>query len=77
MRTTQERIAALLAEQLGLTREEITPEKTLSDLGADSLDEIEIQMAVEDEFMCEIPDLHAERWKTVGDIHRYVETLRH
>ena len=62
------RIIKLIAEQLGITEPEVTPEKNfVSDLGADSLDTIELAMALEDDFNIEIPDEDLEQVKTVQD----------
>lgn len=61
-------ITQLIAEQLGVEIAAVTPEKNLSaDLGADSLDNVELVMALEDAFDLEIPDLEAEKILTVQD----------
>ena len=57
------KIAGIVAEQLGVTIEQVTPEKAfVADLGADSLDTVELVMALEDEFGLEIEDADAEKW---------------
>ena len=68
-----ETISEIIAEQLGI-EDEITPTTNLMrDLEADSLDAVEIIMAIEDQFDIEIPDEEAEKMQTVSDIVRYVE----
>lgn len=72
--TTAERVQKIIVEQLGLADEAISPEKSLvSDFGADSLDELELVMALEEEFRIEISDEEAETCKTVGDCIRFIE----
>lgn len=68
-----DKIKSIIIEQLGLDEDyEITMETTLmKDLEADSLDAVEIIMAIEDEFDIEIPDEDAESFKNIGDIVRY------
>lgn len=61
-------VKVILATQLGLNEAEITPEKKLDYLGADSLDLVEIVMAAEDEFGVVISDAEAEKISTVGDL---------
>ncbi|MGL5329508.1 MAG: acyl carrier protein [Peptostreptococcaceae bacterium] len=70
-----ERIKEIIAEQLGLDGvDELTLETTLKeDLDADSLDAVEVIMALEDEFGMEIPDTDVENMKTIGDICQYIE----
>lgn len=70
-----EKIKDIIAEQLGLDdSSSITMETSLmKDLEADSLDAVEIIMAIEDEFDIEIPDEDAEKFQNIGDIVRYVE----
>jgi acyl carrier protein len=75
MRTTAERVQVAISEQLGMNREEATPEKKLvADLGCDSLDLIEIVMAMEDEFDIDIYDQGEEvqRIVTVQDVIDYI-----
>ena len=72
--TTPEKVKNIIAEQLGVKPEEVTPEaKFIDDLGADSLDTVELVMALEEEFGIEIPDEEAEKLVTVGDALRYIE----
>lgn len=69
-----EKVAAILAEQLDAETEAITPETNLvDDLGADSLDVVDLVMTLEDEFDMEIPDEDIENVRTVGDIVKYLE----
>ena len=69
-----EKVAAILAKQLDVEEESITPETNLvDDLGADSLDVVDLVMTLEDEFDTEIPDEEIENIKTVGDIVRFIE----
>ena len=70
-----ERIKAIIAEQLGVKPEEVTPQTSfIDDLGADSLDTVELIMALEEEFSVEIPDEDAEKMTTVGDAIKYIES---
>ena len=70
----EDKIKAIIAEQLGVKPEEVTPKASfVDDLGADSLDTVELIMALEEEFSIEIPDEEAEKMKTVGDAIRYIE----
>lgn len=69
-----EEICAIIEERLGVATSEITPEKSLiNDLGADSLDSVELIMSIEQKFDISIPDDAAENIKTVGDIIEYVK----
>ena len=68
------RVKSIIADQLGITEEEIKPEsKFIEDLGADSLDIVELIMAMEEEFQTEIPDEEAEKIRTVGDATEHVK----
>ncbi|MDO8729769.1 MAG: acyl carrier protein [Candidatus Omnitrophota bacterium] len=68
-----EKVKNIIAEQLGVKPEEVTPEaKFIDDLGADSLDTVELVMALEEEFGIEIPDEEAEKLVTVGDAVKYI-----
>ena len=72
---TEDQIKQIIAEQLGVKQEEIKPESSfVNDLGADSLDIVELVMALEEEFGVEIPDEDAEKMVTVGDAMRYIES---
>ena len=67
-------IKKIIAEQLGVDESEITPESHfIDDLGADSLDTVELVMALEEEFGIEIPDEDAEKIQTVGDVAKYID----
>jgi len=69
----EEKVKSIIAEQLGVKPEEVTPEASfVDDLGADSLDTVELVMALEEEFGIEIPDKDAEKIKTVNDVVGYV-----
>ena len=75
MSTNIERVTKLVCEQLGVKEEEVTPEASfVEDLGADSLDTVELVMALEEEFETEIPDEEAENIRTVGDAVKYIKT---
>lgn len=66
-------IRQLVAEQLGVDQNQVTPQAAiLDDLGADSLDVVELVMAIEENFDLEIPDEAIEAMKTIGDIETYV-----
>ena len=70
----EDKIKSIIAEQLGVKPEEVTPKASfVDDLGADSLDTVELIMALEEEFNIEIPDEDAEKMKTVGDTIKYIE----
>ncbi len=70
----EEKIKSIIAEQLGVKAEEVTPQASfIDDLGADSLDTVELIMALEEEFSVEIPDEDAEKMTTVGDAIKYIE----
>jgi len=69
-----EKITEIIVEQLGVKPEEVTPEASfVDDLGADSLDTVELVMALEEEFAVEVPDEDAEKLATVGDAIKYIE----
>ena len=71
---TLDKIKGIIAEQLGVDEDKVTMETHLmKDLEADSLDAVEIIMAIEDEFDIEVPDEDAEKFQTVSDIVSYVE----
>ena len=68
-----DKVKSIIAEQLGVKKEEITEEsKFIDDLGADSLDTVELVMALEEEFGIEIPDEDAEKMVTVGEAAKYI-----
>jgi acyl carrier protein len=68
------RVADIIVEQLGVSRDEIVPEASfIDDLGADSLDIVELVMAMEEKFDIEIPDEDAEKIQTIGDAVEYLK----
>ncbi len=70
-----EKIKKMLAEQLDANAEEMTMETKIDeDLGADSLDVVELLMSIEDEFEVEIPDEEIENLKTIGDVVEYIQS---
>ncbi len=70
----QEKVTNIIVDQLSVTAEQVKPEaKFIEDLGADSLDTVELVMAFEEEFGIEVPDEEAEKLTTVGDVINYVE----
>jgi acyl carrier protein len=69
-----EKVKDIIAEELGVEREKLTNEASfMEDLGADSLDTVELVMAFEKEFDIDIPDEEAEKLKTVGDALKYLQ----
>ena len=69
-----EKVRDIIVEQLGVNPEQVTPEaKFIEDLGADSLDTVELVMAFEEEFGIDVPDEEAEKLQAVIDVIRYVE----
>jgi acyl carrier protein len=73
MNATEERVKAIIMEQLGASEDQMKPEASfVDDLGADSLDTVELVMALEEEFDVEIPDEEAEKILTVGNAIDYV-----
>jgi acyl carrier protein len=69
----EERVAEIIIDQLGCTKDEVVPEASfIDDLGADSLDIVELVMAMEESFGVEIPDEDAERIQTIGDAVSYL-----
>ena len=74
MSTTEQRVIKLVCEQLGVKEEEVTSEASfVEDLGADSLDTVELVMALEEEFETGIPDEEAEKITTVKEAMDYIE----
>lgn len=68
------RLKKIVSEELGVEESKVSEEsKFIDDLGADSLDTVELVMRLEDEFDCEIPDEEAEKILSVGDALRYIE----
>jgi acyl carrier protein len=73
MSTVEERVKQIVVEQLGVKEEEVSGESSfVDDLGADSLDTVELVMALEEEFNCEIPDEEAEKITTVQQAVDYI-----
>ncbi|MGB0128239.1 MAG: acyl carrier protein [Rhodocyclaceae bacterium] len=75
MENIEQRVKKIVAEQLGVNESEIKTESSfVDDLGADSLDTVELVMALEEEFECEIPDEEAEKITTVQQAIDYINT---
>lgn len=73
-KNTEEKVRDIIVEQLSVNAEQVTPDaKFIEDLGADSLDVVELVMAFEEEFGVEVPDEDAEKLLTVGDVVKYIE----
>jgi acyl carrier protein len=71
----EERVKDIIVEQLGVNAEQVTPEASfIDDLGADSLDTVELIMAFEEEFGAEIPDDDAEKLTSVGKVLEYLKS---
>jgi acyl carrier protein len=71
------RVKEIICEQLGVSQEEVTPEASfIEDLGADSLDLVELVMALEEEYDIEVSDEDAEKIRTVRDVLGYIESHR-
>jgi acyl carrier protein len=71
----EERVKEIIVEQLGVNAEQVTPEASfIDDLGADSLDTVELIMAFEEEFGAEIPDEDAEKLSNVGKVIEYLKS---
>ena len=70
------KVKDLIVEQLGVDADKVVPEATfIDDLGADSLDTVELVMAIEEEFDCEIPEDQAASISTVGEVMEFVDSL--
>jgi acyl carrier protein len=75
MSSVEEKVKSIIMEQLGVDAEEVTPEASfVNDLGADSLDTVELVMALEEAFKIEISDEDAEKITTVGEAIKYIES---
>ena len=73
-KTIEEKVKDIIVEQLGVNPEQVTTTASfIEDLGADSLDTVELVMAFEEEFSVEVPDEDAEKLQTVGDVDKYIE----
>ena len=73
---TQDKVARIIAEKLSIDASTIKLESTLQDLGADSLDLVEIIMKLEEQFGIEVDDAKAETFKNVSDVVEYVHSMR-
>ncbi|MEQ2010454.1 MAG: acyl carrier protein [Limisphaerales bacterium] len=73
-KSTEQKVKDIIVEQLGVNADQVVSEaKFIEDLGADSLDTVELIMALEEEFGIEVPDEEAEKLVSVGDVTRYIE----
>ena len=73
--TAEARVKEIIVEELGVESDKVTPDASfVDDLGADSLDTVELVMAFEEEFGIDIPDEDAEQMRTVGDAISYIDT---
>ena len=73
-KTIEQKVKDIIVEQLGVKPDQVTPDaKFIEDLGADSLDTVELVMAFEEVFSVEVPDEDAEKLQTVGDVVKYIE----
>ncbi len=74
MSSIAEKVKKIVVEQLGVSEDQVTEDaKFIEDLGADSLDQVELVMALEEEFGSDIPDEDAEKMTTVGEAIKYIE----
>ena len=74
MADIEAKVKEIIINELGVEAEKVTPEASfVEDLGADSLDTVELVMAFEEEFNVEVPDEDAEKLQTVGDVIKYIE----
>lgn len=73
--TVEERVKTIICDQLAVEPDKVKPTASfIEDLGADSLDIVELVMTMEEEFDLDIPDEDAEKIKTVGDVVKYIST---
>jgi acyl carrier protein len=73
-KTIEQKVKDIIVEQLGVNADQVTQDaKFIEDLGADSLDTVELVMALEEEFGQEIPDEEAEKLQSVGDVVKFIE----
>jgi acyl carrier protein len=73
-KTVEEKVRDIIVDQLGVNAEQVVlTARFIEDLGADSLDTVELVMAFEEEFSIEVPDEEAEKLQSVGDVVKYVE----
>ncbi len=74
-KSIEDRVKDIIVDQLGVSADQVTPEaKFVEDLGADSLDTVELVMAFEEEFDIEVPDEEAEKLQSVGDVITYINS---
>lgn len=77
MSDIETRVKDIVVEQLGVNADEVTTDASfIDDLGADSLDTVELVMALEEEFECEIPDEQAEKITTVKEAVNYINSVQ-
>lgn len=77
MADVSDRVKEIVADQLGVSAEQVTPDaRFIEDLGADSLDTVELVMALEEAFQADIPDEEAEQLLTVGDAIKYIQDFQ-
>ncbi|MFO7822227.1 MAG: acyl carrier protein [Lentisphaeria bacterium] len=77
MSSVSDRVKEIIVEQLGVNEDQVVPDaKFVEDLGADSLDTVELVMALEEEFGAEIPDEEAEKLTSVGEAIKYIENMK-
>jgi len=75
MSSVAEKVKKIVVEQLGVSEDQVSEDaKFIEDLGADSLDQVELVMALEEEFGSDIPDEDAEKMTTVGEAIKYIES---
>ena len=73
-KSIEEKVKQIIIEQLGVNAEQVTPSASfIEDLGADSLDTVELVMAFEEEFGVDVPDEDAEKLQSVGDVIKFIE----
>lgn len=76
-KSIEDRVKEIIVEQLGVNADQVTPEaKFVEDLGADSLDTVELVMAFEEEFEIEVPDEEAEKLQAVSDVVSYINSQK-
>ena len=76
-KSIEDRVKEIIVDQLGVNADQVTKEaKFVEDLGADSLDTVELVMAFEEEFEIEVPDEEAEKLQSVGDVIKYIDSQK-